>query len=255
MTTGSVSRHLVFCRLPWRGPTVLSWKGCWLFLAISTLCRSECYVVVVFLHSFYRQDRGVLWRQLSRHSDTDVAHTASSQAVLRPLPVSPHQTGGAPVLLLEGLATNLQSAVIERLRDVPGRDQWSQNLAKRSTHFLSSGCPTLFDDAEPVGGSAPVRVFQASSAVFTRSSAMSSDSGGSRFAWSSLVFAAEARKAERASGAAGCIPRPPSFTGRESCSHFSSDSSTSKMLDSPLLSSESNPARLGQSTQRAVRIV
>src|SRR6218665_3392521 len=69
MTTGSVSRHLVFCRLPWRGPTVLSWKGCWLFLAISTLCRSECYVVVVFLHSFYRQDRGVLWRQLSRHSD------------------------------------------------------------------------------------------------------------------------------------------------------------------------------------------
>src|SRR6218665_3530052 len=51
------------------------------------------------------------------------------------------QTGAAPMLLLEGLATNLQSAMIERLKGVPGLDQWSQNLAKWSTHFLSSGCP------------------------------------------------------------------------------------------------------------------
>src|SRR6218665_3790759 len=49
---------------------------------------------------------------------------------------------------------------------------------------------------------------------------MSSDSGGSRFAWSSLVLAAEARKAESASVAAERIPRPPSFTGREACSHL-----------------------------------
>src|SRR6218665_1189530 len=98
MTTGSVSRHLVFCRLPWSGPTVLSWKRCWLFLAISTLYRSECYVVVVFLHSFYRQEEGILWRQLSRHSDTDAVHTASSQAVLRPPPASPHQKLDSPLL-------------------------------------------------------------------------------------------------------------------------------------------------------------
>src|SRR6218665_163992 len=91
--------------------------------------------------------------------------------------------------------------------------------------------------------------------LLTSSSEVSADSGGSRFAWSLLVLAAEAKKAESASVAAERIPRPPSFTGRDAWSQFSSDSSTFKILDSPLLSSESNLARLGWSTQRAVRIV
>src|SRR6218665_2697490 len=62
-------------------------------------------------------------------------------------------------------------------------------------------------------------------------------------------------KRQSASVAAERIPRPPSFTGRDAWSQFSSDSSTFKILDSPLLSSESNLARLGLSTQRAVRTV
>src|SRR6218665_1876491 len=109
--------------------------------------------------------------------------------------------------------------------------------------------------AAPVGGSEPVCAIHASSAVLTSSSEVSADSDGSRFAWSSLVLAAEAKKAESASVAAERIPRPPCFSGRDAWSQFSSDSSTFKILDSPLLSSESNLARLGWSTQRAVRIV
>jgi hypothetical protein len=75
------------------------------------------------------------------------------------------------------------------------------------------------------------------------------------FAWSSLVLAADAKKAESASVAAQRIPRPPSFTGRDAWSHFSSDRSTFKILDNPFLNSKSNLVRLGHSTHRAVRIV
>ena len=57
------------------------------------------------------------------------------------------------------------------------------------------------------------------------------------------MLRAEAKTAESASVAAERIPRPPSFTGRDAWSQFSSDSSTFKILDSPLLSSESNLAR------------
>src|SRR6218665_2538386 len=105
--------------------------------------------------------------------------------------------------------------------------------------------------AAPVGGSEPVCAIHDSSAVLTSSSEVSADSGGSRFAWSSLVLAADAKTAESASVAAERIPRQPPFTGKDAWSQFSSDSSTFKILDSPLLSSESNLARLGWSTQRA----
>src|SRR5678815_519359 len=74
-------------------------------------------------------------------------------------------------------------------------------------------------------------------------------------ACSSLVLAAEARKAESASVDAQRTPRPPSLTGREACSQRSSSRSTFKMVERPSLNKLSNLAKPGQSVQTAVRML
>src|SRR6218665_2013090 len=149
MTTGSVSRHLVFCVFPGEAQRFFLGRD------VGSFQRSPHYVVqnVMSLLSSCILSTGKTVESSGVNSLATVTQMWLTQR--RPKPYSDRYPylliRQAELLLegllLEGLATNLQSAVIERLRDVPGRDQWSQNLAKRSTHFLSSGCPILFDDA------------------------------------------------------------------------------------------------------------
>src|SRR6218665_3603822 len=109
--------------------------------------------------------------------------------------------------------------------------------------------------AVPVGGSAFVKVIHPFRALLTSSYGVSQDSFGKMHVCSSVVLAAEARKAESASVEAQRTPRPPSLTGKDAWSQRSSSKSTFRMVVKPSLSKSSNLAKLGQSAQTAVRIL
>jgi len=85
---------------------------------------------------------------------------------------------------------------------------------------------------------------------------VSADSVGRIEACSSLMLAAEARKAESASVEHNELPcRPPCLTGKDAWSHRLSSRSTVKMIDSPSLSKWSKRAKPGQLGQTTVRMV
>src|SRR6218665_2062354 len=52
---------------------------------------------------------------------TQMAHIVSYQVAYQRRSVSPHRTGGDPMLQAEGPATNLQCVVLEKLADEPGQ--------------------------------------------------------------------------------------------------------------------------------------